>query len=102
MEDGADGAFFGGGEVGVFGGGFGFAEGGGEVAVDALFHLGREAGEDGAVDHVAATVAEEAGVEVEVFEGGAVFGGAAVAGEVGAKGGVALDAASGEGDFVGG
>ena len=70
--------FFGGGKIGEVFIGVGGVEGAGEVLVDAGFHFGGESLEDEAVDHVAATVLEEAGAEVEVFEGVAGGGGAAV------------------------
>ena len=75
FQDGADGLFLGGGEVGEVVVGIGGVQGAGEVLVDAGFHFGGESLEDEAVDHVAAAVFEEAGAEVEVFEG--VTGGVA-------------------------
>ena len=101
FEDGADGEAFGDGEVGEVAWGAGFFEALGHVEVDAVFEVFGGVFPGVGVKHVGAAVFEEAGFEVEVFEGvtgaGGDFFGLEVADEVG----VAFDAFGGKGGFVG-
>lgn len=97
-EDGADGGAFCKGEVG--GVAAGFAQGAVEQDVDGLFEWAGESCEGLGVDHVAAAVAEQVGLEIEVFERCAAFGRAAGGQEGGLEGGVARDAALWEWGFV--
>lgn len=101
FEDGADGEAFGDGEVGEVARGAGFFEALGHVEVDAVFEVFGGVFPGVGIEHVGAAVFEEAGFEVEVFEGvtgaGGDFFGLEVADEVG----VAFDAFGGKGGFVG-
>jgi hypothetical protein len=69
--------------------------------LDALEHGAWKGLEAGGVDHVAAPEFEEAGVEVEVAEGAAVFGGAPLGEEGGAVGFERGESVLGERGFIG-
>ena len=80
---------------------FGRIQRGADFCENLLLQRRGQASEGGAVDHVAATVFEDAGAEVKVAEGSTVFGFAGALEKIFFQQRIAADAARGQRDFIG-